>query len=157
SGLQQKSPSLPFPPIRPFVVPVPSAIKIVSARRAICPLSPPVTFYLRTLSTMSIIHTRYVALIASLCIAAACSEITVPNYNNPSLEQLTTNPTSRTVNTAVVGMTINLRGRVGTEASSLGILGNDSYNLDQADPGNALSFLQGPIEPGGFVQDLGWT
>jgi len=106
---------------------------------------------------MSIIHTRYVALIASLCIAAACSEITVPNYNNPSLEQLTTNPTSGTVNTAVVGMTINLRGRVGTEASSLGILGKESYNLDQAEPRNVLSFLQGPIEPGGFVQDLGWT
>jgi hypothetical protein len=89
--------------------------------------------------------------------AGACSEVTIPNYNNPSLEQLTGSPTIGTVNTATVGMLINLRGRVGTEASALGILGKESYNLDQAEPRNVLSYLQGPIEPGGFVQDLGWT
>ena len=97
------------------------------------------------------------AVAAVVLTAGACSEITVPNYNNPSLEQLTNNPTTGTVNTAVVGMTINLRGRVGTEASALGILGKESYNLDQAEPRNVLSYLQGPIEPGGFVQDLSWT
>ena len=89
--------------------------------------------------------------------AGACSDVTVPNYNNPSLEQLTNTPTVGTVNTAIIGMTINLRGRVGTEASAMGILGKESYNLDQAEPRNVLSYLQGPIEPGGFVQDLSWT
>jgi hypothetical protein len=89
--------------------------------------------------------------------AGACSEVTVPNYNNPSLEQLTGSPTIGTVNTATVGMLINLRGRVATEASAMGILGKESYNLDQAEPRNVLSYLQGPIEPGGFVQDLSWT
>src|SRR5262245_13472774 len=92
-----------------------------------------------------------------LLTAGACSEVTVPNYNNPSLEQLTGSPTIGTVNTATVGMLINLRGRVGTEASAMGILGKESYNLDQAEPRNVLSYLQGPIEPGGFVQDLSWT
>jgi hypothetical protein len=87
----------------------------------------------------------------------ACKDVTVPNYNNPSFEQLSESPTAGTVNTALVGMLINLRGRVGTEASALGILGKESYNLDQAEPRNVLSYLQGPIEPGGFVQDLGWT
>ena len=87
----------------------------------------------------------------------ACDEITVPNLNNPSIESLTNNPTIGVVNTAVVGMLINLRGRVGVEASAMGILGKESYNLDQAEPRNVLSYLQGPIEPGGFVQDLGWT
>jgi hypothetical protein len=95
--------------------------------------------------------------LAGLLGAGACSEVTVPNYNSPSLEQLTTSPTIGTVNTAVVGMLINLRGRVGTESSALGILGKESYNLDQAEPRNVLSYLQGPIEPGGFVQDLSWT
>ena len=89
--------------------------------------------------------------------AAACKDVTVPNYNNGSLEQLTDNPDAATVNNAIVGMLINLRGRVGTEVSSLGILGKESYNLDQAEPRNVLSYLQGPIEPGGFVQDLEWT
>jgi starch-binding outer membrane protein, SusD/RagB family len=87
----------------------------------------------------------------------ACEEITVPNLNNPDLESLTRNPTIGVVNTATVGMLINLRGRIGVEASAMGILGKESYNLDQAEPRNVLSYLQGPIEPGGFVQDLGWT
>jgi hypothetical protein len=88
---------------------------------------------------------------------SACEEITVPNLNNPSLESLTRNPTIGVVNTATVGMLINLRGRIAVEASAMGILGKESYNLDQAEPRNVLSYLQGPIEPGGFVQDLGWT
>lgn len=96
-------------------------------------------------------------LLAAATVVAACKDVTVPNYNNPSLEQLTENPTVGTVNTAVVGMLINLRGRVGTEASAMGILGKESYNLDQAEPRNVISYLQGPVEPGGFVQDLSWT
>jgi len=98
---------------------------------------------------------------AGLVVAAialgACKEITVPNFNNPNLEQLTNNPTASTVNTAIVGLVISLRDRVGTEASAMGILGKESYNLDQAEPRNVLGYLQGPIEPGGFVQDLSWT
>jgi hypothetical protein len=104
---------------------------------------------------------RLYSLRTAACVIAAtlgaCKDITVPNYNNPNLEQLTNNPTASTVNTAVVGIVISLRDRVGTEASSLGILGKESYNLDQAEPRNVLGFLQGPIEPGGFVQDLSWT
>ena len=106
---------------------------------------------------MTITTTSRLALAGLALFTGACAEITVPNYNNPSLEQLTTNPTAGTVNTAVIGMTINLRDRVGTEASAMGILGKESYNLDQAEPRNVLSYLQGPIEPGGFVQDLSWT
>lgn len=101
--------------------------------------------------------TKSLVALAAITLAAGCAEVTVPNYNNPSLEQLTTNPTAGTINTALVGMLINLRGRVGTEASAMGILGKESYNLDQAEPRNVLSYLQGPIEPGGFVQDLSWT
>jgi hypothetical protein len=39
----------------------------------------------------------------------------------------------------------------------MGILGKENYNLDQAEPRNVLGYLQGPIEPGGFVQDMSWT
>jgi hypothetical protein len=81
----------------------------------------------------------------------------VPNYNNPNLEQLTNSPTASAINNAIVGLVISLRDRVGTEASAMGILGKESYNLDQAEPRNVLGYLQGPIEPGGFVQDMSWT
>jgi len=100
---------------------------------------------------------RSVVLVIAAAALGACQDVTVPNFNNPNLEQLTNNPTAGTVNTAVVGMVISLRDRVTTEASSMGILGKESYNLDQAEPRNVLGFLQGPIEPGGFVQDLSWT
>ena len=99
--------------------------------------------------------------VAVLVVAAvtlgACKDVTVPNYNNPNVEQLLNSPTASTVNTSIVGLVISLRDRVGTEASAMGILGKESYNLDQAEPRNVLGYLQGPIEPGGFVQDLSWT
>src|SRR5829696_2165307 len=94
---------------------------------------------------------------AALLAAGGCREVTVPNLNNPSLESLTETPTASVVNGAATGMLIALRGRVGTEASSMGILGREMYNLDQAEPRNVIAYLQGPIEPGGFVQDLSWT
>jgi hypothetical protein len=99
---------------------------------------------------------KAVFVVAAIALGA-CKDVTVPNYNNPNLEQLTENPTPSTINTAIVGIVISLRDRVGTEASAMGILGKESYNLDQAEPRNVLGFLQGPIEPGGFVQDLSWT
>src|SRR5688500_20264764 len=71
-------------------------------------------------------------------VLSACEPITVPNLNNPSLESLTRNPTIGVVNTATVGMLINLRGRIGVEASAMGILGKESYNLDQAEPRNEI-------------------
>ena len=99
---------------------------------------------------------KAVVVVAAVTLGA-CQEVTVPNYNNPNLDQLLKNPDAGTVNTAVVGLVISLRDRVGTEASAMGILGKESYNLDQAEPRNVLGYLQGPIEPGGFVQDLSWT
>jgi hypothetical protein len=95
--------------------------------------------------------------VVAAVVLGACQEVTVPNYNNPNLDQLLNSPTASTVNTTVVGLVISLRDRVGTEASAMGILGKESYNLDQAEPRNVLGYLQGPIEPGGFVQDLSWT
>src|SRR3954470_23777741 len=99
---------------------------------------------------------KAVVVVAAVTLGA-CQEVTVPNYNNPNLDALLNNPDAGTVNTAVVGLVISLRDRVGTEASAMGILCKESYNLDQAEPRNVLGYLQGPIEPGGFVQDLSWT
>jgi starch-binding outer membrane protein, SusD/RagB family len=94
--------------------------------------------------------------LALSALLAACKETTVPNLNNPSLESLTETPTASVVNGAATGMLIALRGRVGTEATAMGILGREMFNLDQAEPRNVIAYLQGPIEPGGFVQDLSW-
>jgi hypothetical protein len=106
---------------------------------------------------MRLSRLRGAVLVVAAMTLGACQDVTVPNFNNPNLEQLTNNPTASTVNTAIVGLVISLRDRVPTEASAMGILGKESYNLDQAEPRNVLGYLQGPIEPGGFVQDMSWT
>ena len=87
----------------------------------------------------------------------ACRESTVPNFNTPNIEGLLDGPDAATVNTTVVGLLVGLRANVGTWATGLGILGREVYNLDPAEPRNVLSYLIGPLEPGGFVADVGWT
>jgi len=69
---------------------------------------------------MRLSQLRNVVFVVAATTLGACKEITVPNYNNPNLEQLTNNPTANTVNTAIVGIVISLRDRVGTEASAMG-------------------------------------
>jgi hypothetical protein len=99
-----------------------------------------------------------VAAPAVLLIAfGACKESTVPNFNNPNIEGLLNGPNAATVNTTVVGLLVGLRANVGTWATGLGILGREVYNLDPAEPRNVLGYLVGPLEPGGFVADVGWT
>lgn len=94
----------------------------------------------------------------ALCAAlGACSEVTVPNYNNPNTEALSTAPNAATVNTTVQGLLVGLRANAGTWATTLGILGREVYNLDGAEPRNVLAFLVGPLEPGGFGTDMGWS
>src|SRR5438067_6370684 len=101
-----------------------------------------------------------VALIASLSALgalAACKEVTVPNYNSPNVDQLTDAPNASTLNTTVLGLLVGSRATVGTYATGLGILGREVYNLDGAEPRNVLGYLVGPLEPGGFVADVGWS
>jgi hypothetical protein len=103
---------------------------------------------------------RAAALAAStalLVLSGACKESTVPNFNTPNIEGLLNGPDVATVNTTVAGLLVGLRAGVGTWATGLGILGREVYNLDPAEPRNVLGYLVGPLEPGGFVADVGWT
>ena len=96
--------------------------------------------------------------VATLLLAlGACEEATVPNFNTPNTDQLLTSPTQASVNTTVVGLTVGTRASAGTWALTLGILGREVYNLGNAEPRNVLAFLIGPLEPGGFGTDMGWT
>ncbi|HEX4681144.1 MAG TPA: RagB/SusD family nutrient uptake outer membrane protein [Gemmatimonadaceae bacterium] len=92
-----------------------------------------------------------------LVLGAACRDVTVPNYNNPSVNSLTSTPTASVVNTAVLGMLVQYRGGVNAETWQMGSFGREAYNLLQAEPRDLLGFYAGPIVPGGFAQDIGWT
>ncbi|MGH7696289.1 MAG: RagB/SusD family nutrient uptake outer membrane protein, partial [Gemmatimonadaceae bacterium] len=108
-------------------------------------------------------HTRRFARLTALMFTAAvalvggCKESLVPNYNSPNVDQLTRAPNAASVNTTVLGLLVGERGAVGTNATVLGILGREVYNLDGAEPRNVLGYLVGPLEPGGFGTDMGWS
>jgi hypothetical protein len=88
--------------------------------------------------------------LATLAIAG-CGELTVPDYNNPSIEALQGNPTPTTVAQAAQGMLIGARSYMGAQngyVSLLGILGRESYNFDPADPRFITEMLIGPLDPG---------
>ena len=88
---------------------------------------------------------------------AACKDVNVPNFNTPNTDQLLKAPNAATINTTVVGLLVGTRANVGTYATTLGILGREVFNLDGAEPRNVLGYLIGPLEPGGFGTDMGWT
>jgi hypothetical protein len=91
------------------------------------------------------------ALLATVAALCACSELTVPDYNNTSLDDLLTNPTPTKVAQAAQGLLVGTRTMMGPQngyISLLGILGRESYNFDAADPRFITEMLIGPLDGG---------
>lgn len=89
--------------------------------------------------------------LASVLAAAGCKDLQVPDYNNPSLEDLRTNPTPTKIAGAAQGLLVGNRGGVGSSngyISLLGILGRESYNFDAADPRFVTEMLEGTLNGG---------
>lgn len=79
------------------------------------------------------------------------TDLNVPDFNNPSLEELENNPTRSLVNTAAQGLLIGTRNQMGARngyVSLLGILGRESYNFDGSDPRFITEMLDGDLDPG---------
>ena len=93
----------------------------------------------------------------TLAFGVACRDVTVPNFNSPSVDALTSSPTPSVVNTATSGMLVLYRSAASVEGWQMGSFGRESYNLLQAEARDLLGFYVGPIVPGGFAQDLGWS
>ena len=86
-----------------------------------------------------------------LLVAGACSDLTVPDYNNPSLEDLTSNPTPTKIAQSAQGLLVGTRVGQGNQngyVSLLGIIGRESYNFDPADPRFMVEMLIGPLDGG---------
>ena len=94
---------------------------------------------------------RMIVAVAALVGFWACTDLTVPDYNNPSLEDLQTNPTRLKIAQASQGLLVGSRVQQGTQngyVSLLGILGRESYNWDPADPRFIVEMLIGPLDGG---------
>jgi hypothetical protein len=97
-------------------------------------------------------------LFAAACASVvACQSADIANFNSPNTSQLEGSPNAATVNTTVAGVIAGSRSGAGTWASTLGIFGREIMNLDGAEPRNVLALLIGPLEPGGFGTDAGWS
>ncbi|MEO7360546.1 MAG: RagB/SusD family nutrient uptake outer membrane protein, partial [Gemmatimonadaceae bacterium] len=94
---------------------------------------------------------------AACATVVACSAADIGNYNSPNTSQLEDAPNAATVNTTVAGVLAGSRAGAGTWASTLGVFGREILNLDGAEPRNVLALLIGPLEPGGFGTDAGWS
>jgi starch-binding outer membrane protein, SusD/RagB family len=91
---------------------------------------------------------------------AGCGDLTVPDFNNPSIEDLQSNPTRSAVLTATTGLLVGAQQNIaGPNAyvSLLGILGRESYNFDGAEPRFITEMLIGPLTAGGAFGGNLWT
>lgn len=100
------------------------------------------------------------ALAAAALLLGACGDIDVPEYNNPSIEQLESNPTPAGIRAATTGLLIGARsditGRT-SYVSMLGVVGRESYTLDVSDPRYITELLVGPVTNSGAFGAGLWT
>jgi hypothetical protein len=92
---------------------------------------------------------RFIAACALLI--CACGDLTVPDFNNPGIDALQSNPTPSTIAQATQGMLVGARSYMSDQngyISLLGILGRESYNFDPADTRFITEMLIGPLDPG---------
>ena len=103
---------------------------------------------------------RPLALAALVAAAGACGDLTVPDYNNPAVDEFVNNPTAGAVRAAATGLQIG--GRIGlTERTGyvamLGVVGREGYILDSSDPRYVSELLQGPLSNSGAFGAGMWT
>lgn len=92
-----------------------------------------------------------IASVSVLLAFGACTDLTVPDYNNPSLEDFQNNPTPTKIAQGAQGLLVGTRVQFGAQngyVSLLGIIGRESYNWDPADPRFIVEMLIGPLDGG---------
>jgi len=94
------------------------------------------------------------AYLAPLAVALAlggCETLTVPDFNNPGLDDVLSNPSRTNVNTLAQGLLIGARAGMSAKngyVSETGIIGRESYNFDVADPRFITELLRDPLNGG---------
>src|SRR6266550_8944283 len=107
---------------------------------------------------------KYIAtLIAGVALMGACRDSTaVPDFNNPSLQDLTGKPLTRlTLQNIVTGYHDAQRASLGIAPASYIVFGEvlarDSYRTDASEARYVNEFLNGTPDPGAFSGSGNWT
>lgn len=88
--------------------------------------------------------------------AVGCSDLTVPNLNNPSAEDLTSNPTPAAVNAGAQGLLRETRSNVAAMVQWMGALGREGYPMSQTGAslsGTVQNQMSGANFPGTTLWD----
>jgi len=99
-------------------------------------------------------------LLIGALLLGACSDLMVPDYNNPSIEELESDPSRAGVNAAATGLLVTARNNIASPnayVSLIGILGRESYNFDPAEPRFITEMLAGPMSPSGAFGGNIWA
>lgn len=87
---------------------------------------------------------------ASVLLGACSSDITVPNYNNPTTSGVGSDPGS--LQLLANGVVYSLGSAATGYISALGILGRESYSYPPTEGRNVTNYLQAnPLDPAGFA------
>jgi len=103
------------------------------------------------MKTLSMRPAALVGAAVTLLFMSACKDLVVPDYNNTSIDDLTSSPTPTKIAQASQGLLVGTRVGIGEQngyVSLLGILGRESYNFDPADPRFITEMLIGPLDGG---------
>ncbi len=104
---------------------------------------------------------RILPVLGVILLATACEDLVVPDFNNPSIEELTGDPERVAVITAAQGLFIRARDGIADRdgyISELGTIGRESYNFDAADPRFVTELLRDALDGGnGAFGGNHWT
>jgi len=101
-------------------------------------------------------RTRFLPLAGVALLVAACGDITVPDYENPPLDDLL-NPTVQTVRAAATGVLQGTRQDTDTYVRWGGILGREGYYLDGNEDRYVRTLFAGNPSGSNFTGNSYWT
>ena len=93
--------------------------------------------------------------LATCVLLAACTDLNVPNYNNPTPGGIANDPVNG-LGLAATGILVQDRNSYGGYVSDVGIFGRESYNYFPTDGRSHSHYVaQNPLDPAGFAVG-GW-
>lgn len=84
-----------------------------------------------------------------------CSDLTVPDLNNPSTEDLTENPTPAAVATSAQGLLRTSRDNLGEMIPRIGAFGREGYPMSQTGA-SLVGTVVNPLNGANFPGNTGW-
>lgn len=102
-------------------------------------------------------HVAKVTVMAGALLVGACGDITIPDYRNPPLEELLSNPSEADILQAATGVMQGSRQDTDTYVRFTGITGREGYFLDANESRYVRFIYNGNPSAGNFTGGSYWT